>query len=463
MRGGSRARRVGRLGRAAGEASLDGEGIEVQEEGARCAEVREAEARKVAAREAASRKADAWMLRAERRDDADSVEIVSVHCEQEQDATHTVPSSPERAYRAVRAGRWRYRARPLRGKPRRRTHAIRGRIQTAGEELLHPLRIERERIAGADALGAPHETSGEDALQEDGDVARSVSEPGAHDVKESREVRLGVLIEFDERRRTHACCEAERNEKRESARSRQADVEKEVVGRMTSARSPDRDSTRAPDRIRPRLGKRAPLALSPAASPKLSPLLPPTRCLRPPLSPSKRPPRPVSVPSDSWLYPVVPRFAHGCAHVGGWRPGSTPALFSAAARHRDLHERRVCTFFHARMHGLSPAPSFDPQVQLTACARDYAHVCDTTPLACYYDAGVMLYSSMKVRYPALLSFSAPETPALPVWPCLLSWLYRAYCRTHLLENPVGMLRDFIHRCSVDYRGRFCVSALISKS
>jgi hypothetical protein len=176
---------------------------------------------------------------------------------------------------------------------------------------------------------------------------------------------------------------------------------------MTSARSPDRDSTRAPDRIRPRHGKlRAPLALSPAASHKSSSLLPPTRCLRPPLSPSKRSTPPVFVPSDLWLYPVVPRFAHGCARVSGWRPGSMPALFSAAARHSDLHERCVCTFVHARVYGLSSAPSFDPQVQLTACARADAHVCDITPLVWYCHAGATC--------PALLLFECQISCALVI-------------------------------------------------
>jgi hypothetical protein len=96
-KGGSRALRVGQRGRAAGEARLDGEGTEAQEGRARCAEVREAEAREMEAREAASRKAEAWTLRAERHVDAESVKNVSVHCEQEQDATHIVPSSPARA------------------------------------------------------------------------------------------------------------------------------------------------------------------------------------------------------------------------------------------------------------------------------------------------------------------------------------------------------------------------------
>jgi hypothetical protein len=51
----------------------------------------------VEARGAALRKAEAWTLRAERRVDANSMQNVSVHCEQEKGATHTVPASPHRA------------------------------------------------------------------------------------------------------------------------------------------------------------------------------------------------------------------------------------------------------------------------------------------------------------------------------------------------------------------------------
>jgi hypothetical protein len=48
------------------------------------------------------RKAEAWALRATRRVYADSLHIVSVHCGQEEDATHTVSSSLARAQ--ARAG-----------------------------------------------------------------------------------------------------------------------------------------------------------------------------------------------------------------------------------------------------------------------------------------------------------------------------------------------------------------------
>jgi hypothetical protein len=179
-------------------------------------------------------------------------------------------------------------------------------------------------------------------------------------VDESREIQPGVLAEFEERRRRHAWCGAERNEKIERASSTtDVDKEKEVVGGMTSARSPDRDSTRASDRIRPRLGKlRAPLALSPAASHKCSPLLPPTRCLHPPLSPSKRSTRLVSVPSDSWLYHAR------CAAFRAWMrarrrltAGQHARALLGRGRHRDMHERCVCTSIHAHVHGLSSAPS----------------------------------------------------------------------------------------------------------
>jgi hypothetical protein len=50
VRGGSRTLRVGRRGRAAGEASLDGEGAEAQGRRTRYAEVRDAEACEVGAR-----------------------------------------------------------------------------------------------------------------------------------------------------------------------------------------------------------------------------------------------------------------------------------------------------------------------------------------------------------------------------------------------------------------------------
>jgi hypothetical protein len=129
-----------------------------------------------------AREAEAWMLRAERHVDADSVNIVRVHCDHEKAATHTVPSSPERASSARLPS-----ARGVGSAERglyggnsaaARTRSCR-RIQTAGEERIHPIRIERERIASADPLGAPHETNGADALldQEDGhgDVVRSAS------------------------------------------------------------------------------------------------------------------------------------------------------------------------------------------------------------------------------------------------------------------------------------------------
>jgi hypothetical protein len=165
VRGGSRPLRVGHRGRTAGEASLGGEGSEAQGRRARYAEVRDAEAREAEAREAASRKGKLWTLRAERHVDAGSVKNVSVHCEQEHDATHTVPSSPARTCSAGLPS-----ARGVGGTERglyggnraaARTRFC-GRIQTAGEENLHPMenkfRIEREYIAGTDALGAPHET-----------------------------------------------------------------------------------------------------------------------------------------------------------------------------------------------------------------------------------------------------------------------------------------------------------------
>jgi hypothetical protein len=84
---------------------------------------------------------------------------VNIHFEQEQDATHTVPSSPARTCSTGLPS-----ARRLGGAERglyggisaaARTRFC-GRIQATGEERPHPMeekvRIERERIADADAL-----------------------------------------------------------------------------------------------------------------------------------------------------------------------------------------------------------------------------------------------------------------------------------------------------------------------
>jgi hypothetical protein len=155
---GSRTLRVDHCVCAADEANLEGKGAKAQGERARCAEVREAEVREVEAREAASRKAEARTPRAGRCDDADSVENVSVYYESERAATHTIPSSPARAWSAGL-----FSARCVGGAERglygensvaARTRFCR-RIQTAGEERLHSMEnkflVERERIAGADA------------------------------------------------------------------------------------------------------------------------------------------------------------------------------------------------------------------------------------------------------------------------------------------------------------------------
>jgi hypothetical protein len=73
---------------------------------------------------------------------------------------------------------------------------------------------------------------------------------------------------------------------------------------MTSARSaPLEPGPDLPDTFRPLPSRQPPLA-------GRSRLLLLTRCLRAPLSPSKRSTCPVSVPPDSWLYPGVPPSAH---------------------------------------------------------------------------------------------------------------------------------------------------------
>jgi hypothetical protein len=188
---------------------------------------------------------------------------------------------------------------------------------------------------------------------------------------------------------------------------------------MTSAKSPDRDSTRAPDRIRPTLGKlRAPLALSPAASPL---------CFRPLADCVRR-----SLHLSDLLVPFLSRLTRGCTPL--CRVSRMDARTSAdggrAARPRSSrprHDTVTClSSVYAHLFTLASTvsrPHLRPPRKFSSPPAPAPMPMSATPHrlpgVTTRTSPALLYSSMNVRYPAILSFTAHKASALPLWPCLL--------------------------------------------
>jgi hypothetical protein len=115
------------------------------------------------------RKAEAWMLRAERQLNANSAKNVRVHCDQEHNATHTVPALPLAPQARLGSARSAFATRSadfivepaaatVHDPPGRLYKRVKRRRGPSAEDRQRPSRAAGESTAGASVLAAPHDT-----------------------------------------------------------------------------------------------------------------------------------------------------------------------------------------------------------------------------------------------------------------------------------------------------------------